>query len=278
MVRNLKIKKNDFFKIFITGAGSGLGKIAAIALARRGYEVFAAVHFSSEIDFFEKMIISENLKIHVFCCDILNSNDRNMIIDCDVDFLLCNAAIGNSGSVCEIAINKIREVFDTNVFAHLECIQLFINDRIKKQKDGRVIILSSLSGRIPIPFLSPYCATKFALDCFGTCLRQEMKILKKLKGIDIDVCLIEPGAYATGFNKENNEKKYKWMDTDSYFSGHINKMKCVETKIWHFLEQKSYDSIIKQYVRAVEDKHAKHRYSAPWWQTLFVQIGRIFGM
>lgn len=277
-MRNLKNKKNDFFKIFITGVGSGLGKLAAIALARRGHEVFASVHFSSEIEFFEKIIISENLKIHVFCCDILNLEERNIILNCNVDFLLCNAAIGNSGSVCEVDINKIRKVFDTNVFAHLECIQLFIKDRINRNKDGRVIILSSLSGRIPMPFLSPYCATKFALDCFGTCLRQEMKILKKLKDINIEVCLIEPGAYATGFNKENNEKKYEWMDKDSYFSGHIDKLRRIETKVWRFLEQKSYNSIIKQYIKAVEDKHAKHRYSAPLWQTLFVQIGRIFGM
>ncbi|MCI9177378.1 MAG: hypothetical protein HFJ28_02110 [Clostridia bacterium] len=48
-----------------------------------------------------------------------------------------------------------------------------------------------------MPFLSPYCASKFALDCFGTCLRQELKLLNKLNGTDIKVCLIEPGAYAT---------------------------------------------------------------------------------
>lgn len=105
-----------------------------------------------------------------------------------------------------------------------------------------------------------------------------MKILKKLSGINIEICLIEPGAYATGFNKENNEKKYQWMYTNSYFSDYADLIRKNETKIWNFLEQKPYNSIIKQYVKSVENRHPKFRYTAPWWQAVFTQIGRIFGM
>ncbi len=58
----MRNKKNDFLKIFITGAGSGIGKLSAIALARRGYEVFAGVKFEEEKEFFEKIIIQKQLK------------------------------------------------------------------------------------------------------------------------------------------------------------------------------------------------------------------------
>ena len=81
-----------------------------------------------------------------------------------------------------------------------------------------------------------------------------------------------------GFNKENNEKKYEWMYKNSYFSGYVDFICKWEIRIWNFLEQKPYDSIVKQYVKAVKAKHPKKRYSSPWWQTLLVQIGRIFGM
>lgn len=81
-----------------------------------------------------------------------------------------------------------------------------------------------------------------------------------------------------GFNKENNEKKYEWMYQNSYFSGNINFIRKWETRIWNFLEQKPYHAIVKQYIKAIEAKHPKHRYSSPWWQTFFVQLGRIFGM
>lgn len=198
-MKKLRNKKNDFTKILITGAGSGLGKFASIALARRGFHVLASVKNECEIAFFEKMIILEDLKIDAFCLNILDENHRKMISNLEFDILVCNAAIGDSGSVAEISIDKIRKVFNTNVFAHLECIQLAIKNMIEHKKAGRIIIVSSLVGRIPMPFLAPYCASKFALDCFGTCLRQEMKLLNKLKGTNIEVCLIEPGAYATRF-------------------------------------------------------------------------------
>lgn len=264
-------------KIFITGAGSGLGKEAAIKLARRGHTVYASVHYSNQIDSLLEIAKRENLKLSAIKLDILVPENRKLILDYDIDVFISNAAIGNSGSVADIDIKKIKETFDTNVFANLHMVQLALKNMIEKRY-GRIVILSSLVGRIPMPFLSPYCSTKFALEGFGICLNQEMKLLNKLSGSNIKISLIEPGAYATGFNKENNEKKYEWMYTNSYFSEYTDYIRKYETKIWNFLEQKPYNSIIKKYIRAVEDTNPKFRYHAPWWQTFFVQLGRILGM
>lgn len=266
-------------KIFITGSGSGLGKESAIELAKRGHTVYASVQYETEIKSLEEISTSNSLKLIPFKLDILKEEDRNTILNYDFDTFISNAAIGNSGSVADVPIEFIEEVFNTNVFANLKMIQLAIKNIIQRHKQGRIIILTSLVGRIPMPFLSPYCASKFALNGFAICLKQEMKILKKLsKEINIEVCIIEPGAYATGFNKENNEKKYSWMQNYSYFSPYINFIKETEIKIWNFLEQKPFTPIVKCYIRAVESKKPKFRYSAPWWQAMFIQIGRIFGM
>lgn len=143
-MRNLKNKKNDFLKFFITGGGSGIGKEVAFALFSMGYEVFVGVKYESEIALFQKIIIQNPSKIHVLCCDILKENDRKKISELGIDILVCNAAIGNSGSVAEVSIKKIREVFDTNVFAHLECIQLVISDMMERMQKGRIVIVSSL--------------------------------------------------------------------------------------------------------------------------------------
>ncbi len=140
----MKNKKNDFLKIFITGGGSGIGKEVAFALFSMGYEVFVGVKYESEIALFQKIIIQNPSKIHVLCCDILKENDRKKISELGIDILVCNAAIGNSGSVAEVSIKKIREVFDTNVFAHLECIQLVISDMMERMQKGRIVIVSSL--------------------------------------------------------------------------------------------------------------------------------------
>lgn len=265
-------------KIFITGSGSGLGKEAAIALARRGHTVYASVHYEEQISPLIQIAEKENLDLRVLLLDILDPEQRKKLSLYDIDVFIANSAIGNSGSVADVPIDYIRSVFETNVFCNLSMIQLAIKTMLEKQKHGRIIILSSLVGRIPMPFLSPYCASKFALEGFGTCLKQEMKLLKKLAGTNIQVCLIEPGAYATGFNKENNEKKYQWMGTDSYFAPYVNWIQKKEVKVWNFLEQKPYTSIIRRYVKAVESNHPHFRYSAPWWQTMFVQFGRVLGM
>ena len=265
-------------KVFITGAGSGLGKEAAIVLARRGHTVYASVQYENQIEELEVICKNENLNLYAFKLDILDDNDRNLILNYDIDVFISNAAIGDSGSVADIDIARIATVFETNLFCNLRMIQLALSNMIKYKGNGRIVILSSLVGRIPMPFLSPYCSSKFALEGFGICLQQEMKLLNKLSGSHIKVSLIEPGAYATGFNKENNGKKYEWMYLNSYFSPYVNWIRPKEIKLWNFLEQKPYYSIIKKYIHAVEDKKPKFRYTAPFLQSLFVQFGRILGL
>lgn len=254
------------------------GKEAAITLARRGHTVYASVHYDEQIEPLKSISTNESLNLYAFKLDILNEIDRNKILNYDIDVFISNSAIGDSGSVADIDINRIKAVFETNVFCNLNIIQLALSNMINKKKFGRIIILSSLVGRIPMPFLSPYCASKFSLEGFAICLRQEMKILNKLSGTNIQICLIEPGAYATGFNKENNNKKYSWMYNNSYFSNYTELIRKYEIKVWNFLEQKPYKSIVKKYVKSVESTHPKFRYTAPCWQSLFIQLGRILGM
>ena len=146
---------------------------------------------------------------------------------------------------------------------------------IEIKHEGRIIIISSLVGRIPMAFLGPYCMSKFAIEGYATCLYKEMKQLPKA---NIDVCMIEPGAYKTGFNKENCDKKYTWMNETSYFKDLLPTLKKKEEIIWNLIEQKNYNSVIKQYVKAVETNHLRLRYTAPKFQAFFVQLARILGM
>lgn len=262
--------------VLITGTGSGLGKEAAIALARRGHRVLSTVLYESQIQELETIKIEENLNIEIFKLDVRIEEDRKKILSyLPIDVFIVNSAIGDSGSVCDVSIRRIRDVFETNIFSNLEMVQLVLKPMIEQQKMGRIVFLSSMAGRIPAPFLSPYCASKSAIESFATCLRLEMKYLKDS---NIEVAVIEPGAYATGFNKENNSKKYTWMKDTSYFKSQVKDLKKIEVPVWNFLEQKPYTSIIHKYIQVVETKHLKHRYYSPWWQAFFVQLGRIFGM
>ena len=260
--------------IVITGAGSGLGKEAAINLAKRGHKVIATTQYDRQAKELNILAQDTNIDLQSFKLDINLEEDRNKLYDLNFDVLINNAAIGDSGSIAEIKVDRIENVFETNVFSNIKITQIALKKLIEN-KQGRIIFLSSLAGRVSMPFLGPYCSSKFAIEGFASSLRKEMK---KLDGTNIQIGIIEPGAYATGFNKENNEKKYEWMYNESYFKYKCSDIKEKETRLWNFIEKKTFDSIIKQYIRAVEDNKVKFRYTAPKSQVLFIQLQRIFGL
>ena len=261
-------------KVVITGAGSGLGKEAAIMLSKRGHEVIATTQYEKQAKELNILARDSKLPITSFKLDINDKNDRELLNEIDFDVLINNAAIGDSGSIADIDVKRIEKVFETNVFSNIKVTQIALKKLIEK-KHGRVIFLSSLAGLVSMPFLGPYCSSKYAIEGFASSLRKEMK---KLDGVNIGVGIIEPGAYATGFNKENNDKKYEWMYKDSYFKYKWKDIKEKETRFWNFIEKKDFNSIIKQYIKAVEDKNVKFRYTAPIMQALTVQIIQFLGI
>lgn len=130
-------------KVFITGSGSGLGKETAIRLARRGHTVYASVHYNNQVCDLQQISELENLKLEALKLDILNKKEREKILNYDIDTFICNSAIGDSGSVIDISIEKIKNVFETNIFSNLEMIQLALRNMISKGY-GRIIIISSI--------------------------------------------------------------------------------------------------------------------------------------
>jgi len=262
--------------VCITGAGSGIGKEASIAIARRGHKVIATVLYEEQMDDMQKIAEKEKLDIEIIKLDITNEQERNKILDYDIDVFISNAAIADSGSIAEVDIKRFEDVFKVNVFCNIQIVQLVLKNMIEK-KTGKVVFLSSMIGRIALPFLGPYASSKFAIEGFASCLRDEMKILNKLEKTNIQISIIEPGSYATGFNMETGNKKYGWMYHNSYFKEHIDLIRKVEQKVWELTELNKYDSIIKKHVKVVEAKKLKHRYYAPWYQAFLIQLLRIFG-
>ena len=258
--------------ILITGCGSGLGREAAIALAYRGHYVYATTHTQEQADKLNDLNQKYKLPLESFKLDLLCKTDRLKLLNIRIDVLINNAAIGDSGSVAEIDVNKYRDTFETNVFCPIELTQLVLKQMIPR-KEGRIIFLSSLAGRSPIPFLSPYCATKFALEAIGPSLNEE---LKELKDVNIPVILIEPGSYATGFNQKNISKQFNWMKIDSYFKNNINLLEKKQYYYFKLTESTHIDSVIDKFIKAVEDKHPKARYIAPASQGLYIKLKNHF--
>ena len=170
-------------------------------------------------------------------------------------------------------MQRVRKIFEVNLFCALELTQLALRGMIQREK-GTVLLVSSIAGRVPMPFLMPYSMSKFALSAAGAGLRAEMDQLKK----NIHIALIEPGAIHTGFNQAMTDSKYAWMGPSSYFAHQAAKMQKQERATFQFLEAKSTDGIVKQIIKACEATRPKLRYTSPWIQGFGVRMARIFGV
>jgi short-subunit dehydrogenase len=136
-----------------------------------------------------------------------------------------------------------------------------------------VLFVSSIAGRVPMPFLMPYSMSKFALSAAGAGLRAEMDQL----GRKVQISLIEPGAIHTGFNQAMTARKFEWMKDSSYFGAQAAALRAREARVFRLLEARSTHSIVRQIVRAAEARRPRLRYVAPWIQGAFVRLARIFG-
>ena len=258
--------------ILITGAGTGIGRDSAFALAARGHRVIATTFDEAQAQALRDECQERRQILEVFKLDITSPTDREKVLPIPLDVLINNAGVGDSGSLAEVDLERVRVVFEVNLFATLALTQLALRGMIARER-GSVLFVSSIAGRVPVPFLMPYSMSKFALSAAGAGLRAEMDQL----GRNVQIALIEPGAFHTGFNQSMTGRKYGWMQQQSYFSASSAKMKKKEAREFALIEAGSTRSIVAQIVKAAEASRPKLRYVAPWIQGAVVRLARILG-
>jgi short-subunit dehydrogenase len=259
--------------ILITGAGTGIGRDTAWALAGRGHNVIATTLDEAQAEALRADSSARGLALEALKLDITDAADRARVLPMDLDVLINNAGIGESGSLAEVDLARVRHVFEVNLFATLELTQLALRGMIARRR-GTVLFVSSIAGRVPMPFLMPYSMSKFALSAAGAGLRAELDQLR----CGVQVALIEPGAIHTGFNQAMTARKYTWMGEQSYFAAQAARMQAEEARVFRLLEARDTRSIVAQIVKASEAVRPRLRYVAPWIQGFGVRLARIFGV
>lgn len=255
--------------ILYTGARSGIAYSVIKKFKNdKKYFLYLGVHTDNELKRVKKLYNDYN-NVKCLKLDITNKEDLKQIEKLDIDILVSNAAIGYGGSICDIEIDKMKENFEVNVFSNVNLIQIVLKKMIKKNK-GKIIIMSSLAGLIPISFLGSYCATKASLIKIGECLKKEIKMLNK----NIDIVLIEPGLYKTGFNKYMFDNKDTLLE-QGYFNEIINYIKLKDNLILLF-EKKSLNSISNKIYKSIIDTKPKFIYRAPFLQVFFAKLYMLF--
>ena len=189
--------------VLITGAGSGFGRGASLALAQRGHHVIA----TTETDGQAHELRDASPELTVIRLDV-TTDDIARAADYDVDVLIDNAGVGQTGPMADVPLERVRRLFEVNVFGTLALTQVVLRGMVKRGS-GRVIIVSSIAGVISGPAFGPYSMTKHALEAMGKSLRAE------LAPQGIDVTLLNPGPYLTGFNDRMADSMWEWFSEDS---------------------------------------------------------------
>ena len=225
--------------VLITGAGSGFGRGAAIQLAHRGHKVIAAVLNEQQAADLAKAEPS----MTVVKLDITQPDDLAKLDQWDLDVFVANAAIGQTGPLSLLPIERLREVFEVNVFATFASVQRAAQ-QMRRKRAGRIIIMSSIGGVRAGVGSGPYTMTKHAIQAFGTALRQELKMF------GVDVCLINPGPYATGFNDRMAKNPGEWFDRKTAAPEDAAVMDQLLQRIT--VGQMNPDEVVQRYVELVE--------------------------
>lgn len=184
--------------VLLTGATAGIGRTTALHLARQGHRVIASGRKLDELARLKAE--AAGLTLDTLVLDVTSPASIAAAVDGidqltgghGVDVLVNNAGYGALGPTSEIGDAEMRRQYETNVFGLMAVTRAFL-PKMRERRAGRIINVSSLGGRVTLPFFGVYNSTKYALEALSDALRYE------LLPFGIDVALIEPGVIRTNF-------------------------------------------------------------------------------
>ena len=182
----------------VTGSSSGIGFETSVLLARNGFHTYAAVRNLDKSQSLIDIAKKDGLSIQVIELDV--SNDKsvkdaiNKVLSENkrIDVVVNNAGYALVGSFEDLSMDEIKSQFETNFFGVIRVIQAIL-PTMRNQRNGRIVNVSSMGGRIAIPLDPAYHGTKFALEGLSESLQYE------LEQFGIKIIIIEPGAIKSNF-------------------------------------------------------------------------------
>jgi NAD(P)-dependent dehydrogenase (short-subunit alcohol dehydrogenase family) len=244
----------------ITGASSGFGLLTAVELSAAGYRVVATMRNLERRHLLDEALRKRNAltNVDVRQLDITETAKISPVIDkiaADygrIDLLVNNAGFAMAGFLEDVTLDELRKQFETNFFGHVSVTKAVL-PIMRKQRAGRVIMVTSIAGRCAQPVVGSYAASKWALEGWSEALRIEMQ------PVGVQIVLVEPGAYETDIWERNAQLGKSVNDPSSpnaargkRFSEHIQKSV-------HKADAREVAQLI---LRIAENPHPKLRYVA----------------
>ena len=245
-------------KIVITGATAGIGLGCVRAFCADGHSVIGIARSEQTL----KDLESEIESFRGIPCDIadaasvstLSSRIADAAGDQTIDVLINNAGYGAAGPVELVTIDEWKAQFDVNVFGTVAVTQVLL-PFLRNSTRGRIVNVSSVAGRVYVPFFAPYYSSKHALECISDVLRMEVR------DQGIEVVLVEPGAVQTGFQNHEDAMLERYASQSELYRNSIGRVVA-----WHkalAAEGIQPETVVETIQEAVCVNRPKTRYVVP---------------
>ncbi len=242
--------------VVITGGSSGIGRAAARALMNSGNRVYELSRTGADSDGVTHITadVTDEASLRSAADEIVRREGR-------IDALICCAGFGISGAVEFTETEAAQRLMDVNFFGVVRTVIAFMPHL--RESRGRVVLISSIAGILPIPFQTYYSASKAAINAYAAALQNEVR------PFGVSVCAVMPGDIRTGFTAAR-EKSQKG---DELYNGRISRsvarMEKDET------EGMSPDAAGAYIARIALKKRVKPYYSVGFVYKLFSVIYRV---
>ncbi|MFJ4921011.1 SDR family oxidoreductase [Streptomyces sp. NPDC088725] len=171
--------------VLITGASRGIGRATAIELAARGHRVIATARRPEDL---ADLPVDQRLRLDVTDQESVDAALRDAG---EVDVLVSNAGATVRGPMENVPVSEVEALFQLNTLGPLRVVQGLL-PTMRERGAGRMVFVSSVQGRLVVPIIGPYSASKWALEAFAETLAVEAG------HFGVKVSILQPGAVSSG--------------------------------------------------------------------------------
>ncbi len=184
--------------VLITGASQGIGKATALLFAQKGYDVVLAAREADRLNAVAHAVSAQGRQALAIPCDVTDPQQVNSLVEQalaargQIDVLVNNAGICSSGPMEKTSLEDWHKVIDVNLWGYVHTIQALL-PQFLAQKAGTIVNVGSFGGKVPLPYMTAYCTSKYAVTGLTETLRLE------LEPLGIQVCGVHPSATNSAF-------------------------------------------------------------------------------
>jgi len=206
--------------VLITGSSRGLGLAMAEEFGRRGARIVLTARDPEELERARALLVERGVaagpdEVLALAADLRNAEEAERLIQRvtntwgQIDVMVNNASVITVGPIENQTLKDFRDVMDANFFTGLHCT-LAVLPQMLARREGTIVNIASIGGKVAVPHLLPYSASKFAVLGFSEGLHAELR----QKGVHVlTVCpgLMRTGSHVNALFSGDAEKEYRWF-------------------------------------------------------------------